>query len=395
MIKLADKKDCTGCSACVNICPKNAISFINDVEGFNQPCIDTKLCIECGLCVNTCPKLTTKKIIKKQPIKCYAAYSYKYQKKSSSGGIFSAITDYILDKNGVIYGAAFDNNLQLVHKRVTKAEDMPPLRGSKYLQSNLTGIFKLIRKDLKDNNLVLFCRTPCQIAGLQQYLHGFGTNNLLTIDLICHGVPSQKAFDKWINAIRKYPIKEFQFRKLDGWSITPKVLFTNGEKEILKYDKEVYMWAFYKGYLFRQCCYTCEYANTNRIGDITLGDFWGIGNYNKKFKPRKINGISLVLANSTKGIEMLTNIKETIYIEERTLTEALHEQDNLKTPSKYPKDRTTSAKDFISNMSLLDFGKKYNLLPRNKYKYLIKSKVKKALIDLGCFEYIKYFFHKL
>ena len=394
MIELADKKNCTACSACINICPKNAISFIGDDEGFNQPYINTNLCIECGLCVKTCPKFSTHKI-KNQPIKCYAAYSYKYQKKSSSGGIFSAITDYILKKNGVIYGAAFDNELQLIHKRVTKLEDMPPLRGSKYLQSNLTRTFQLIKQDLKESKLVLFSGTPCQIAGLQHFLNGYRINNLITIDLVCHGVPSQKAFDKWIESIKKYPIQDFQFRKLDGWSMIPKVLFTNGKEEILRYDKEVYMWAFYKGYLFRPCCYTCEYANTNRIGDITLADFWGIGKYNKKFKPRKSNGISLVLANTSKGIDILTNIRETIYIEERELSEALHEQDNLKNPFPYPKDRTTSAKDFISDMSLLDFGKKYHLLPRNKYKYLIMSKIKNTLIELGCFNYLKEIFSKL
>lgn len=390
MIELADNRSCTACSACLNICPQKAISFLCDSEGFYQPNIDTELCIECGLCMKICPQITINQRHNHQPIKCYAAYSPNYQKKSSSGGLFSAIAEYILKQNGIIYGAAFDDNLQLKHKRVERLEDISPLRGSKYLQSDLSDVFKLIKNDLKESKIVLFSGTPCQIAGLQNFLNKYN-NNLITIDLVCHGVPSQMAFDKWINSIKKYPIRDFQFRKLDGWSMTPKIIYTNGKQEILRFDKEIYMWAFYKGYLFRPCCYTCKYANTSRVGDITLADFWGIG----KFKQKKAKGISLVLANTPKGLEILTNIKETIYIEERNLSEALQGQENLRNPFSYPEERKTSAIDFISKMSLLDFGKKYNLLPKNKYKYLIIAKAKNTLINLGFFDYFKELFSKL
>ncbi|MDM8240785.1 Coenzyme F420 hydrogenase/dehydrogenase, beta subunit C-terminal domain [Phocaeicola barnesiae] len=390
MIHLASLEECTGCSVCLQVCPHQAITMVEDNEGFMQPEIDKNKCIECGLCVKKCPQLTNNLRNNKTSSTCYAAYSYIYQKNGSSGGMFSAIANYILKNKGIVYGAAFNENLKLKHIGVMSETEMQPLRGSKYVQSDLNHTFKEVKKHLENNTLVLYSGTPCQIDGLLSFLGKKEYNNLITIDLICHGVPSQKAFDKWIQEISKKigDIKEFQFRKLDGWSTVPRVTTKNGKILSLRYDMEAYMWAFYKGYLFRKCCYNCKYANINHPADITLADFWGIGNYGTVFKPDQTHGISLVLTNSTKGEEVINSLNN-IYIEKRALSEALNEQHNLKEPSFKPKVRDTSAIDFISEMSLLEFSKKYKLLPRHKRIYIITCKIKDTLIDYGFFDIIK------
>lgn len=398
MIILADETHCTACTACSNICPHQAISFKQNEEGFFFPIINSERCIECRLCTKVCPQLNTVSFINNQcKTQCFAAYSYAYQKNGSSGGMFSAIADYVLKEKGIVWGASFDENLQLRHVAVHKEEDMQPLRGSKYLQSDLGNTFHKVRESLNNGKLVLFSGTPCQVAGLNSYLRNRRYPNLITIDVVCHGVPSQKTFDYWMQQVQ---LKEgfvcgFQFRKLDGWSIIPRMLTNKKKKVVLRYDSEVYMWAFYEGLLFRECCYQCKYANLNRPSDITLADFWGIGNYGRKFIPSQTHGISLVLANSNQGNDLINALSINSYIEQRELDEALHEQHNLKEPSKRPIGRDMSVKDFTSGMSLLDFAKKYKLLPPNKYRYLINSKLKDLLIDFGVFDLIKEISNKI
>lgn len=392
MIKLASTDNCTGCGLCMQVCPHKAINMIEDNEGFKQPVINLDKCIECGLCIRKCPQMTKAETYNCNDFEqlCYAAYSYKYQKNGSSGGLFSSIADYVLSNHGVVYGAAFDEEFKLKHIGITSESQMQQLRGSKYLQSDLGFIFKEVKENLENNIMVLFSGTPCQVDGLKSFLGKKRYDGLITIDLVCHGVPSQKAFDKLMETIiKKYgKIKNFQFRKLDGWSILPRITNEKGKIYSLRYDMEAYMWAFYKGYLFRECCYNCKYANLNRNSDITLADFWGIGNYGTPFKCNQTHGISLVLINTLKGKLVFDSLKN-IYKEERTLKEALNKQHNLKSPSIRPQNRDYTANDFISKMSMLEFSKKYNLLPRNKNLYVITSKIKDTLIDWGFFDVMK------
>lgn len=393
MIQLADNKSCTGCACCYNICSHNAISMQEDSEGFLQPVIDQDKCVECGLCMQRCPELGHT-LLQESSI-CYAAYSYSFQRNGSSGGIFSAIADYILDDGGVVCGAAFDGKLQLRHIAVDKKESMQPLRGSKYLQSNIGRIYKSIKETLRKGQKVCFVGTPCQVMGLRNYL-GHDDSNLITVDLICHGVPSQKSFDKWIEAIEteKEHVDGFSFRKLDGWSSPPRYIQENKSKP-LRYDLEVYMWAFYRGYLFRESCYQCKYANLNRTGDITLGDFWGIGTHGIPFSQSQRYGISLVLSNTEKGNQIIEALKDTCYFEKRTIEEGIADQHNLKYPSGRPAERDMSVHDFISELSLLEYGKKYHLLPKHKYLYLIKSYMKDCMIDWGIFDAVKELVYKI
>lgn len=393
MIQLADNKSCTGCACCVNACNHSAISMQKDSEGFLQPVINRELCTECGLCMQKCPELNVQNRPKSSA--CYAAYSYQFQRNGSSGGMFSAIADYVLGNGGVVYGAAFDEELRLYHIGVNNKEGMQPLRGSKYLQSDIHYIYREIKEKLRENKQVLFSGTPCQVAGLKSYL-GHDYHNLITVDLICHGVPSQTSFDKWIENIKtkKGKVNGFSFRKLDGWSSPPRYIQGNKSKP-LRSDLEVYMWAFYKGYLFRESCYQCKYANLNRTGDITLGDFWGIGTHGNPFSQSLRYGISLVLSNTEKGNQIIEVLKDTCYFEKRTIEEGIAGQHNLKYPSGRPAERDMSARDFISELSLLEYGKKYHLLPKHKYLYLIKSYMKDCMIDWGVFDMVKELVYKI
>ena len=396
MIILADKKTCTGCAACMNICGKGAIILSPDEEGFMQPSIDTSLCVECGLCMKVCPQLTSKSEDKVLPVP-YAAISLKHQKNGSSGGVFSALADFVLERQGIVYGAAFNQQFQLCHRGVTEKAEMQPLRGSKYLQSYIGFTYKEIKKHLSNNKLVLFCGTPCQVDGLKHFLRNKSYDNLITIDFTCHGVPSQAAFDTWIRKVEqdKGKISSFSFRKLDGWSILPKVKTVSGRTVYLRYNLEAYMWAFYEGYLFRESCYHCSYANLKRKSDLTLADYWGIGKYGIPFTKNQVHGVSLILANTQKGKQILDSIKSELYLEERTLDEALKEQHNLKKPSIRPLGRDSAAVDFLTDMSLVNFARKYHLLPHNKYKYILVSKIKDTLIDLGVFDVLKDFFYRI
>ena len=260
MPNLANKKDCTGCTACINVCAHKAIVMYADSEGFLYPTINESQCVQCGLCEQVCPVLTiTESGNTDQPI-VYAMWHKHDRVKSSSGGAFSALARLIFSKGGKVYGAAFGENLVLQHVGISSIEELQKLRGSKYLQSNLGDIFKDVKKDLLEERWVLFCGTPCQIAGLKAYLRK-SYKNLLTADLVCHGVPSQKIFDSYLmklcKEIRIEAIQNYGFRKLDGWAISPSIK-VNGKDISLYGINSLYMEAFNKNALFRESCYNCK-----------------------------------------------------------------------------------------------------------------------------------------
>ena len=397
MIKLANYSSCTACASCINICGKQAIAFKSNDEGFFKPFIDKDKCIECGLCMKVCPQLNESETKKVFIQKSYAVISKRHQKNGSSGGVFSAIADYVLDNQGIVYGAAFNSSLKLKHIAVIDKSGMQQLRGSKYLQSDIGFCFKDIRNQLLKKKLVLFSGTPCQVAGLNTFLRNKNYENLITIDLTCHGVPSQTTFDVWLKHIKNHygEIKGLQFRKLDGWSITPYVTLKNGKKKYIRNSLETYMWAFYNGLLFKEACYNCKYANLNRPADITLADFWGIGNHGTPYSQNTTHGISLVITNSQKGDYIIQSIKESLIIEKRSINEALIEQYNLKHPSPRPSKRNTSVIDFNSCKSLKEFARSYNLLPNHWFFYIATSQIKNWLIQSGLFDKLKNIKYKI
>lgn len=308
------KNQCFGCNACYNICPVGAISMKEDDEGFLYPFIDEAKCTNCGMCKKACPSLNKSEIYNgngKNP-DCYAVMADdEIRLKSSSGGAFTLIADYILDKGGYVCGAAFVGQ-KVQHIIINKKDDMDKLRGSKYVQSNTTNIYSEIKNLLKKDNFILFTGTPCQVAGLYGFL-GEHYEKLYTVDLICHGVPSQKIFDMYLKEVTQGEFINTNFRdKITGWDVYTTTTTTT--KGIYSYTKEqcLFLNAFLKNMCLRPSCGTCPFTSTQRESDITIGDFWAIERFDKKLNDK--NGTSLVLLNSANGKKLYEHIKTNIKI---------------------------------------------------------------------------------
>lgn len=397
MIELASKKECTACTACYSVCARNAITMQPDKEGFLFPNIDASKCIECGQCLKRCPSLNCES--RSLSKLCFAAYSYTHQCNGSSGGVFSALADYVLEKKGTVFGAAYDENFHVRHLSVKSTCDMQALRGSKYVQSEIGDSFILVKSLLNAGEYVLFSGTPCQIDGLRHFLGHKDYPNLLLVDIICHGVPSPNVFSRWVRGLKnKYgEFNNLLFRKLDGWSSTATLEHNNGKKRILRGEDEAYMKAFYKCNMFRESCYRCKYANLSRCGDITLGDFWKIGQAGSPFYQDTTNGISLVLLNTDKGTAIIEELKSKnkLYLEERNIDEAIRGQSNLLAPCKRPNERDSIIEDFIKGVALNVIIQKYHLIKGNRLKYMIICRIKDFMINIGFFNRMKNLKHKL
>lgn len=317
---------CTNCEACINICPNNAISTIEDEFGFKYPTIDPSKCINCNLCEHICKNIDY--VRKNKYITSIVAQSknWNLSKKSSSGGMFAQIAKYILSKNGVVFGCTMEkinNKFDVKHIYIDDEKDLYRLQGSKYVQSNIKNTYKEAKQFLEQNRLVLFSGTPCQIAGLKAYL-GKDYEKLLTVDLSCEGVPSLKMFNDYISFLEKNKIRQeiidFKFRDKSkfGWSTAGFSAITKNKKILLFQDLSSYFSLFIKGHILRNSCYNCSYTGLNRISDITIADAWGIEEEYPKLLKTKFNknkGISLILINTQKGEIFFNNIQNKLIIE--------------------------------------------------------------------------------
>ena len=324
--ELANKALCSGCEACKNICPMQCIEMYDDEKGCKIPKIDYTKCIHCNKCKKICP--INKSYIGTTPIICYAAKSKskKITKKSSSGGLFTELAIKILEQNGIIYGAAFDDKNNLSHIRIDNSKDLYKLNGSKYLQSEIKDSYKNAKKDLDNNRIVLFSGTPCQIRGLKNFLEKEYIN-LFCIEVICHGTPSPKVFKEYIDSLEKKEkskVKKVDFRdKKNGWkNFNIRIEFENGKEIIENIRKNIYMTSFLNNMILRNSCYNCQFKNFKSDSDITLGDYWGIENIHRKKIFLDDTGVSLVIINSQKGLNMFNDIKENILYEETDYNEA-------------------------------------------------------------------------
>lgn len=374
-----DINQCYGCRACEQICPSSAIEMIEDEEGFLISQINPSKCIECSLCEKVCPVLID--LTQKQGPSVYAGWinDREIQNVSSSGGMFTAIAQYVIKKDGVVFGAAFNEHLKVEHRCAEKMEELAPMRGSKYVQSDTKDSYWRIRDFLKKERLVLFSGTPCQIAGLKGYLLK-DYSNLITCELVCHGVPSQKLFDTYRRKVPKLNsprITNIVFRDMKVWNFTTQYYMGNKRRFVFGKD-DFFMKAFLRSYSFRERCYTCQFSSIPRVADLTIADFWGIG---EKIPFDHVNrrGVSLVLVNSDRGKNVLDSIKNTIFIEPRTLEEAERKNRNIYEPSVRPPQRDTFYKDM--DLSLGEFTKKYSLNPtlRNVVGFLLR-RVKNIMI---------------
>ncbi|MBQ8225887.1 MAG: Coenzyme F420 hydrogenase/dehydrogenase, beta subunit C-terminal domain [Bacteroidaceae bacterium] len=311
-MKLAKKKDCTACMACIDSCSHQALSSSIDPDGYYQIDFDTNKCVECGLCTRTCPVLSPprKSIEESRP---YAAWNthQNLRKKSASGGAFSAIASAILQERGVVYGAAIEG-FEIRHKRIERIEDLPPLLGSKYQQSIMNGVYKSIIQDLKNGRIVLFCGMACQVAGLKAVLGKCNTENLYTIDTICGGLSTMLPMLQLKQSGRYTGIVSFRDKE-NGWQskgfrYALKMQKTDGSVENLGLDNLV-LNTFSSKLLKRSSCLDCQFTGNNRYSDCTIGDFWG----DDKFKDQHCEGLSILVTHNERIFPLLkrTNISIT------------------------------------------------------------------------------------
>lgn len=323
---------CTGCEACANICPQDAIIMTPDWRGFKYPHIDQKKCVDCGLCQKTCPINTSIEPFVFGNAAVFVDKNKNYLTQASSGGAFGVIARYILSEGGIVFGASMDDNYNVNFIGVERLEDLHLLHGSKYVQAYVGNIYREVKKHLKGNRKVLFCGCPCQVAGLNNYLKK-EYDNLVTMDLICHGVPSQPYFKDYVNDLLKQKssngIKSFRFRYKP---------INEEEKRSIHigyYNPDYYMTYFLWGKGYRSGCYNCKFAGGKRSGDFTIGDFWN--NKNAKLPIDVSNGSSLVLLNTSKAQILSEKFQANgVFIPVNTLNDAIGGTGGqLKHPSKY------------------------------------------------------------
>lgn len=325
---------CTGCSICHFVCPVDAITMRTDTFGFLRPFIDNSKCINCNLCKTKCHINNTNSIndISKQI--CYAGYTKTEQCKSYSGGISYAISNYVLSNNGVVYGCVMSISEGPHHKRICDVDDLKAMQGSKYVQSDISGILKSLKKDVESGCLVLFTGTPCQCAAVSSYIDK-KYDNLFLVDFVCHGVPSWKLLNENIRQLSKNKysnISDIQFKKNSQYGMY--VEYKNGLNIYKSTNADPYSWAFHSGVTYRNSCYECKYASIYRVSDITLGDFWGYG----KLAPTSLNmdrKKSLILINTNKGENIFEWVKNILEYEERFKEEAI--QGNGQLQGAFPK----------------------------------------------------------
>jgi len=325
MITITEKKNCNGCHACASICPQDCITMESDYEGFWYPKINMQNCVACDLCEKICP-IIYKVQIENEP-QAYACYNIdeSVRMESSSGGLFTLIAEQVIHNNGVVFGARFLKNFTVVHCYIEEKEELRRLRGSKYVQSKIGETYKQARVFLKQGRQVLFSGTPCQIGGLKAYLKQ-DYANLTCIDIICHGVPSLKVWQKYVSYQENRAgatIQSIAFRRKDeGWKrFSISLSFKNEMEYVQTHDKDLYMQAFLKNICLRPSCYACNFKTLHRQSDITLADFWGIRDILPEMDDDK--GTSLAIINSVGGKSMFNRIKYQITYKEVDINKAV------------------------------------------------------------------------
>lgn len=323
MQQICTADHCTGCGACLNGCSRQAIQMQENGKGYCYPHINDALCVNCGKCTVICPALH--KVEGSVPKTVLAAFDKNEasRKKSSSGGIFACLADKVLATGGSVFGAAMDVDLTVRHREITCPADLDQLRGSKYVQSEIGLCYQQAEQRLRENKPVLFSGTPCQIAGLKAFL-GKEYPNLLTVDILCHGVPSPGLFRKYVageESLAGAKMTEMQFRsKRIGWKKFYTVRrFENGTEADWP---DTFVPGFLQNLYLRDSCYSCKYATEKRQGDITLGDYWGYTESAPAYLEDDDKGISLVLINSEKGRQAFSKIRSRLAVSEKNLENA-------------------------------------------------------------------------
>lgn len=322
----------------MNICPTQAITMQTDEYGFVYPVINTELCIECELCETVCAYRNIP-VSNDEPLATYAAVNKDQSLllTSSSGGIFGALASLVFEQNGLVFGSAWNTTLEPEHICIDKPADLNVLQGSKYVQSNINYTYAESKKYLEQGRTVLFTGTPCQIAGLKGYL-GKDYENLITADIVCHGVPNIvffKSYIGWLENKLKGKLTDYKFRDKSklGISCVGKVCFHRSGKsreKIIYWSIDPYYSNFMYGHIYRESCYECKYAGAQRQGDFTMGDYWGVQRFHPEIETEK--GVSVFLVNTEKGTELVSKLQEYLYLTPSTFEQASFRNEQLRQP---------------------------------------------------------------
>lgn len=378
-----EKELCVGCTACVSACPKSgqAISFMPDEEGFFYPVVNEEECVKCGICEKVCFYVGGY-TVKHDHLKSCESYAVQHLsddvlENSQSGGAFDAIARYVMKKGGVIYGAGFDENFQVLHIRAENKQELKTLHGAKYVQSNLEGIFFQVKKDLMNGKLVLFSGTPCQVMGLRSFLQVI-YENLILVDIVCYGVPSPAIWERYLFFLEKLHGGKIQYAwfrdKAYGWHSHVSSFLINGEK----YSSDEYLKIFSQNIALRKSCYNCQFTNLNRPSDITIGDCWG--KYKEFITEKQADrGLSLLLINSKLGQRIFNNINNEFVCYPINISN--HMQDRLIYPTPNNGPRT----EFWSDYNNVDF----DILVKKYGGTSWKEVIKKHILKIRLFSLIK------
>lgn len=332
MIEIIDKMKCSGCAACMNACPKKCIDMKEDKEGFLYPLVDINLCINCGICKKKCPILNIKKERQfEQDGYIVQIKDEIIRRESTSGGAFTAIAKYVISKKGVVFGAAYNEKLEVYHTYVEKEEHLKKFRNSKYVQSIIGSSYKKAKKFLDKGRMVCFSGTPCQIEGLSCYL-GKEYNNLITVDVVCHGVPSPLVWRKYLEIQREKYKETFNniiFRdKYYGYKYSTMTIKNSLDEDIynMGVESDPMLRAFFSEICERPICHGCLFKKRYRVGDFTIWDCFSVENFNKKMDDDK--GTTKLLIHTAKGKRVFENIKNDVRylkIDADILTEGVNE----------------------------------------------------------------------
>lgn len=386
MINITDKTKCTGCSACVNVCPKSAINFCDDRAGYRYPVVDETKCVNCSLCEKVCPIINPVYVsdnFNEPVVKAAWNLDKEIRINSTSGGVFSAIADRFIENGGFVVGAEYTEDLGIRHIVISDKDKIRQIRQSKYAQSDLGDIFKAIKNLLNTGEKVLFCGSPCQVAGLKNYLIK-DYQNLFLVDFICRGIISQKIYKKYLESVERHTkskITKVHFKNKDfGWNrFSTKLSLSNGDE----YHKDRYHDEYMVGYLkynlyLRPCCHDCQFKTLPRIADLSLGDFWGIANSDKTLDNDQ--GTSVVLINSEKGLRYFDGLSEMLFSTDSTIEQVVKGNScllNIAPKGEYSEYfyKHFEKKDFIELIHSIENKDYFNRLNfKEKISYLIKRK---------------------
>ncbi|MBQ4406240.1 MAG: Coenzyme F420 hydrogenase/dehydrogenase, beta subunit C-terminal domain [Bacteroidales bacterium] len=339
MSVLTITEQCTGCRACEQLCIKNAIEMSSDAEGFLTAKINDSKCVNCGACRKICPQNNTQSPNAPKNVFAVRLKDNEVLRHSASGGAFAGISTEVLRNGGVAFGVKYDTRWDVQFVKITDVQDLCTIQSSKYVQADTLNSFVDVKTSLQNGKTVLYAGTGCQIGGLKAFLkHDYP--NLITIDLICHGVTSPllfKKYIKWLEQNEDGKILEYNFRdKSIGWGLDY-LTKTRTRTRTRSCGVDPYYHHFLKGDMYRECCYQCKYAKQERPGDFTIGDFWGIGKEHPDFFSSK--GVSCILLNTDKAIALWVNIQSRFHFVESTFDKVSRHNGNLLAPTVRPQNR--------------------------------------------------------